>query len=75
MSIDTGPIGKVAAELMEALPEETEGKVVAVGLVVVVDDGEETYTRTKTWPAPRYVQVGLFSEALEVVRYGVDTDE
>ena len=75
MSIDTGPIGRVAAELMECLPDEAEGEVVAVGLVVVVDAGEETYTRTKTWPDSRYVQVGLFSEALDVVRNGVSLDD
>lgn len=71
MSIDTGPIGKVAAELMEELPDEEEGKIIAVGIVVVVDcDDGETYTRIKAYPKRYFEQLGLFTAALEVVRHG-----
>jgi hypothetical protein len=70
--IDTTKIGQVAAELMELLPDEAEGEILAVGIVVVVDDGEGTYTRIKTSNDTLYEQLGLFHAAIDVATNGDD---
>lgn len=67
-------VGTTAAELMDSLPEDLEGEIVAVGLVVVVDvqDDDETYTRIKCSSERMFEQLGLFTAALDVVRSGYD---
>ena len=75
MSIDTSLIGRLAAELMGDLPEETEGQIVGVGIVAVVDLEDETYTRIKCWPEQKFAQLGLFHDALAVVEHGADVEE
>jgi hypothetical protein len=70
--LDTSKIGQVAAELMELLPDEAEGEILAVGIVVVVDDGEGTYTRIKTSHDTLYEQLGLFHAGIEVATSGED---
>lgn len=75
MAIDTTLIGTTAAELMELIPDESEGEIIEVGIVVVIDDGEGTYTRTKCSTELHYRQVGLFSVALDVVRGDTEPEE
>lgn len=76
MTIDTTLIGETAAGLMESLPDETEGEIVAVGIVVVVDSGDDaSYTRIKCSNELYYVQLGIFTAALDVVRSGLAEDE
>lgn len=70
MSIDPSPIGRCAADLMDTWPEEEDGEIVAVGIVVVIDDGEGTYSRTQCSRIRRFEQEGLFREALRVVQEG-----
>jgi hypothetical protein len=72
MSLDTSKIGQVAAELMELLPEESDGEIIEVGIVVVVDDGEGTYTRIKSSSDLYYRQLGIFQAAISCVTYGDD---
>lgn len=77
MSLNIGLIGRLAAELMDDLPEEAgEGELVAVGLVVVVDNGDTTYTRIKTSPDGRWAGLGIFGDAIETVLdgYAVNDD-
>lgn len=74
MSLDTTLIGEVAASLMGDLPQETDGEIVAVGIVVVTDYGDETYTRIKCSSERYYEQLGIFTAALDVARHG-DTPE
>lgn len=75
MTLDTTLIGETAAGLMESMPDETEGEIVAVGIVVVVDAGDESYTRIKCSDELYYAQLGIFSAALDVARVGSVTDE
>lgn len=65
--LDTTLIGETAAQLMEALPDEADGELVAVGIVVVVDSGDGTYTKVKTSSDLFYEQLGLFNAAIHVV--------
>ena len=74
MSIDGSLIGTTAAELMGELPD-VEGEVIAVGIVVVVDEEDETFARTKCSHVRKFEQMGLFLEALDVVKYGVVAEE
>jgi len=72
--MDQSKIGQLAAELMDNLPHEAQGNIIAVGIVVVVDDGVEygsTYTRVKTTTDRFYEQLGLFQAAIEVVKSGI----
>jgi hypothetical protein len=70
MSVDTTLIGETAAALMDMLPDETEGEIVAVGIVVVTDESDETYTRIKCSSERHYEQLGIFHAALSVVTSG-----
>jgi hypothetical protein len=75
VSVDTTLIGETAASLMDSLPDETEGAVEAVGIVVVVDCGEEgTYTRIKCSSETHFHQLGLFTAALDCARHGEAPD-
>lgn len=65
--IDYTKIADVAGELVEELPEESNGEIVAVGIVVVVDEVHETYTRIRCSTGRRFEKVGLFREALSIV--------
>jgi hypothetical protein len=65
--LDTSLIGQTAAQLMEDLPQEADGEIIAVGVVVIVDAGESTYTRVKTSSDRFYEQLGVFHAALHVV--------
>lgn len=73
MAIDTTKIGEVAASLMEDLPEEADGEIVAVGIVVVVDTKDDggSYTRIKTTHDIFYEQLGLFHAAIRVAESGI----
>lgn len=76
--MDMSLIGETTAKLMDELPDEHEGEVIAVGLVVVIDVGGEdgsTYTRIKTTRDVYFEQIGLFHAALDVARYGVDPED
>lgn len=75
MALDTTLIGETAAALMGLLPEESDGEIVAVGIVAIVDDGDGTYTRVKCSRNLNFEQLGLFHAALEVVRSGWEVDD
>ena len=68
--IDYSKIGTVAADLMDDLPDDTEGEIVAVGIVIVVDDGEGTTTRMRSSAVRNFEQEGLFRAALRCVYDG-----
>jgi hypothetical protein len=74
VSIDASLIGTTAAELMEELPD-VEGEIIAVGIIVVVDEDDGTFARTKCSHARKFEQVGLFSEAVDVAKYGEAVEE
>jgi len=63
-------IGQLAADLMDNVPEEANGAITSVGMVVVVDEGEEVYTRIKCWPDSELAQLRVFADALLTVRMG-----
>lgn len=71
---DVGKVGKLAAELMQAVEEEyPDGRVGVVGLVieVVLDDEQATVLRYRATDPRVWVQAGLFRRvalALEHVR-------
>lgn len=75
--MDMQLIGETTAKLMDDLPDEAEGEVVAVGIVVVVDDANSdgTYTKIKTTHDRFYEQLGLFHAAIDVARSGLGTDD
>ena len=76
--MNTTKIGQCAAEMMEILPDETEGEIVAVGIVVVVDCKNQggSFTRIKTTTDLFYEQLGLFHAAIAVAESGIgDGDE
>lgn len=66
MTVDTGLIGETAARLMDDLPGEADGDLVAVGIVCVVDAGDETYTRIVTSCDRMFETLGLFTAAVAV---------
>lgn len=68
-------IGETAAALMETLPDETDGEVQAVGIVVVVDAGDCTYRRIKCSDDRLFAQLGIFHAAILVATDGTDPDE
>jgi hypothetical protein len=75
VSIDTTIIGETAASLMDDLPQETGGEIVAVGIVVICDAGDESYMRIKCSNELFYAQLGIFSAALECVKSGTAPDD
>jgi hypothetical protein len=76
MTVDTTLIGETAASLMGSLPDEIEGEIIAVGLVVIVDDEEGgTYTRIKCSHERYFEQLGIMHAALAVVESGTDADD
>ena len=73
--LDSRLLGETTARLMdtiEAEPVESDGEpeMVAVGIVVVVSDGDNTYTRTFCSDVRAYQQIGLFDAALQCAREG-----
>lgn len=75
MSLDTTIIGETAASLMESLPDETGGEIIAVGIVVICDAGEDSYTRIKCSSEWYYAQLGIFTAALECAKGGTRPDD
>ena len=75
MSIDTEMIGQVVSEMMLMLPDETDGEIVAVGLVVIADEGEGTFTRIKASTDRFHEQVGIFRAACHLIEHGGNADE
>jgi hypothetical protein len=65
--LDTSLIGETAAQLMESLPDEADGEIVAVGIIVVVDAGDRVYTKVKTIPERYYEQLGILYAGLHVL--------
>ena len=79
--IDSTLLGQTTALLMDTIEEEgpvdAEGNVlegvemVAVGIVVVCSNGDQTFTRTFCSDIRSYQQIGLFTVALDCAREGV----
>jgi hypothetical protein len=76
-SMDTTVVGEVAAQAMERLAEEFGDDVtlVAIGVVVIADVGDQTFTRVFSNRTRHFEHVGLFTEALDAVNAPTDIDE
>lgn len=71
MSVDTTLLGETAAECMETLAErfdDEHAELVAVGIVVVAETDDMTWTRTFCSRHYFFEQIGLFEAAKDVIQ-------
>ena len=78
--IDFTLLGKTTAEFMDeltdALPQENgPGKVIAVGLIVVIDFEEDTYLKVHASDKLNYQRVGIFQSATDLVRQSFEVED
>lgn len=79
--IDSSLLGVTTARLMDSIeedgPVDGEGdlldgvEMVAVGIVVVCSNGDNSFTRTFCSDVRTYQQIGLFTAALDCAREGI----
>jgi len=78
--IDSELIGKTSMQLLDHMETDSKidgGKIIAVGVVCVVEnaDGDATFTRCWCSDTEYYKQLGLFHTAIEVVEDGLMPEE
>lgn len=75
--MDATLLGQIAAKCMDGLDHDVgdaDAELVAVAIVAVVDNGDETLTRVYSSHERHFENLGLFTAALEVLRHGDDPD-
>lgn len=78
--IDSTLLGETAAKCMDSVSEmhwAGEGKIIACGIVVVVESEDESQTYMRTFCSERihHHQVGLFRAGLMTIEEGFQPDE
>lgn len=78
MSVDTHLLGETTAECMDSIDADygsEDGELVAVGIIAVIEQDDQTFTRIYTSRRTYFEQLGLYSAALECVRTGDRPDD
>lgn len=72
--MDLSLLGETTAKLMDDCEHAWDDTVelVAVGIVVVVDAGDQSFTRTYSSRVLHFENIGLFTNALDCIRDGDD---